>query len=156
MNYRKHPMGEAELGWWAGYNEEWFNFGPEATREDAIAAAVEDCGCEQEVDDGVWEHHICITRDANYRCNLAMKFDADDWLERVGDGMEDEEGPDENGDRHPLEEIGDEDRAALEECVRSAIWHWQQRRGLVLKGPWFTGRGGPTEQVVVPFEGADA
>jgi hypothetical protein len=128
------------------------------TREIAIDEAL-DQHCYQEVDDAdedepeqVWKAGFFICECRRRVIDLSRYFDAEEWLTMVEDQMCDEDGSDANGNNHPLEEIKPEDQRALEECVRTAIWHWQNRRGLPLRPWWLDMRGSP-EWILVPLPG---
>lgn len=109
--------------WWLSNDGgECFHDGPFPDRETAAASA--DPG------DLVAE---CLPN----HINLAKFFDARDWLERTRDSMDDEDGPDENGD-HPLDRLTDEQIDSLQITVRAAIAEWQQRHALPLRTYWFS------------------
>lgn len=133
-----HPCPPPSLGWYAGRDEEIMNVGPFDTRQDAIEEALAE-GYFQEVEpegEHGWRAQICVMQGSARHINLSNWFDAQDWLYVVQDRMDDQNGGDESGENHPLEELTDEDIQALEASVRSAIWHWQHRRQIKLKA-WY-------------------
>lgn len=127
---RTHPCPPPEPAWWAGRSEEPLEVGPCATREEAILEI------EPDDESPEWRAGIFVGLYRQRHINLAKYFDATRWIEWIADDFEDEDGPDENGDRHPLEEITLQDAQDLEACIRSAIWHWQNRRQKPLKTYW--------------------
>lgn len=111
---------EPKWGWWVGDGERYHD-GPYLTKEDATAEA--------EVGEIVAE---CLS---NY-IDLSQWFDAQDWLDRVLDSMEDENAPSESGN-HPLDELTLDQTADLEKRVRAAIAAWQVAHDLPLRTYYF-------------------
>ena len=148
-----HPCPAPEASWWAGNSDEGPMYaGPLPSRDCAIQEAL-DQGDFQEIEpegydfskpcnhpdnQGDWSAGVFVGKYRQRHANLAKWFDADRWVEDITDQMDDEWGADENGDNHPLDEISKDDIKALQESVRLAIWHWQNRRELKLKAYWMT------------------
>lgn len=153
---RPHPCPPPPAAWWASFDGgEAYRIGPFDTREDVIAEAVEDGdGWTGRDGENPPRHVFTIARCQSLHVDLSKKFDAEDWLERLYDDMQDEEGSDECGDYHPLESITDEDRRDIQESVRLALWHWQERKQKKLRGYWF-GLVTDEEKVVVLAEDDD-
>ena len=148
----RHPCPAGDYEWYVSRSDDgpWLPAGP--TRETAISEALgqEDYFEVEPTDEHPeWRVAFMMCRARPYHVDLSRKFDADDWLDWVGDQFEDEEGGDEYGDRHPLEGLSTDDIKSLEESVRSAIWHWQNRRGLPLRSYWLDMKGA-YEEVVMP------
>ncbi|WP_296763768.1 hypothetical protein [Sediminimonas sp.] len=136
----QHPCPAGEYTWWAAAHEEGpFSDTNCTNKDEAIREAVH-IGAVQELpphkDGDPWEFGAYIGWARHNHVNLSGYFDAEDWIDRLGDHMEDEDGPDENGCNHPLEDVSGDDVRALGEAVRSAIWHWQNRRAIKCKSYW--------------------
>lgn len=148
MNDRPHPCPAPKPQWWASRDEEILTTGPLDTREDAINEALFQGDFNEIEPEGYdfsmpldapenktrtdWKAEIWVGQYRRRHIDLSKWFDADAWVEDLTDRMDDENGADENGDHHPLEELTKADIAALEESVRLAIWHWQHRRQIKL------------------------
>lgn len=136
----KHPCPGA-WGWWAGQSDEWFEVGPCDTRADAIIeAAADEIGRYQRPGESAARLHLHVARAQVQHINLAQWFGPDDikfWLERAGERMDENgAGADFDGNHHPLAEISNQDVADLLASIRSAIWHWQERKGYPLRSAW--------------------
>lgn len=122
-----HPLGPDELKWWAGADEEWFHVGPCDTREQAI----------QEADDSDYTFEdggkvkTCVAQASQARLNLARRFDARRFLDRVAESNEDMLS--EYGEDCPIADLSDEHVADLQDRVRRAIWGWQKDHALELR-----------------------
>lgn len=155
MNRKPLPVEPEPFSWWISRDaERWEPTGCD-TREGAIDEAMgQDFGVEIEPEDPgqPWHAGFYIGQYRKRVLDLSVYFDAMDWLDRLYDQMCDEDGPDESGDHHPLDELSPADQRDLEACVRSAIWHFQNRRGLKLS-PWFLEQAPGTrdEWVTVPL-----
>jgi len=149
------PVAPEPFSWWISRDgEAWEPTGCD-TREAAIDEAMgRDFGIEIEPDKPgePWRAGFYLGRYRKRVLDLSLYFDAEEWLSSLYDQMCDEDGPDEDGDHHPLDEITPDDQRGLEACVRSAIWHWQARRGLKLS-PWWLEQepGDRDEWVTVPL-----
>lgn len=148
------PVEPEPFQWWYSRDEEgpWEPGGD--TREIAISEALgTDTYVELppgELDDQPeWMVGFYVCRMRRRVLDLSQYFDAADWLADIGDQMTDEDGPDEDGDHHPLEGLTRDQVASLDESVRLAIWHWQQRHGLKLS-PWYLESQGQAEWVLLP------
>lgn len=157
---RPLPVEPEPWQWWVSRYEEgpWHPAGP--TREIAIDEAIGQDECvevEPDEDDPTqtWKAGFYLCQCRRRVIDLSTYFDADEWLSGVAENMDaNEDGSDDNGDYHPLEDLTDDDMLALEECVRTAIWHWQNRRGLCLS-PWWLDMKGNPEWVTVPLPKED-
>ncbi|WP_026790372.1 hypothetical protein [Pleomorphomonas oryzae] len=127
----KHPLPAESAAWYAGCDEELLPIGPCDSREQVIQEAIAS-EVFKENDDG--SRIVLIGKYANIRVNLADYFDAEEFLERASEAMDNnDEGGDEYGDRHPCHEIDDDATADLQKVVRETIWKWQRDHGLHLK-----------------------
>lgn len=135
-----HPY-PGEWKWWASFDGgECFTVGPDATREEVIVQAIADGSGDYTEDNVKWRTTFIIAQCRYNNVDLATFFDVVPWLEWVGEAMDDNMcGSDAYGENHPLEELSDQDRRDLQACVRSAIRHWQERKGLKLRSYWFAG-----------------
>jgi len=157
MTYTRNsiPVEPGPFTWWVSRDAERWEPATD-TREGAIAEAVgQDLGVEIEPEKpgDPWRMGFYVGRYRKRVIDLSQYFDADDWITRLYDQMCDEDGSDEDGDHHPLDELSPQDRRDLEACVRSAIWHFQNRRGVKLS-PWFLEQapGNRDEWVTVPVD----
>jgi hypothetical protein len=123
-----HPCPSTPA-WFASYNEENYQIGPCDTEDDARSEAQDAA----DDDDTPYAVALCTPN----HIDLSKWFDADRWLNDLIDVMDDDNGANEDGDNHPLEEITAALTADLQASIRSAIWHWQNRKGLKLKAYWF-------------------
>ena len=110
-------MTEQEWKWYAGSNEETFEYGPFDTREQAIAEL-----------DG-YGGYVIMARRVSLR--LSKYFDADTFLENAEDRSCDMA----NEDGDPVFDIDSDHKADLEARVRAAIEVWQYANGLTFI-PW--------------------
>lgn len=144
----KHPLPLEPAAWYAGRDEEVLPIGPCDSREQVISEAISS-EVWSENDDGTCV--IFIGKYVKQRVNLSKYFDAEDFLERTSERMDDNgDGSNEDGDHHPINEISGADTADLEIAVREAIWKWQRDKGLQLKCWWMDSVGGE-EVVTVPL-----
>lgn len=159
-----HPCPAPGPGWWASRDEETLTEGPFDTFEDALSEALGQ-GCYQEIEPEGYDFSLPIGDPANENLtgwkaglyvglyqqrhiNLADWFDVDRWLEDLEEGrLIDEYGADEQGDNRPLHELTPDDKLALQESVRLAIWHWQHRRQIKLRC-WYM--DGSSKFITVP------
>ena len=164
MTVRPHPCPAPAPQWWASTNEEILTTGPLDTRECIIAEAL-DQGDFQEIEpDGYdlkkphyapenqaltgWKAGIWVGRYQRRHIDLSKWFDGEAWIEQLFERMDDEDGADESGDNHPLDELTSADIAALQESVRLAIWHWQHRRQIKLQAYYMNLVSGGEMEVV--------
>lgn len=149
---RDHPC-PGEWNWWASYDGgEHMQIGPCATRDQALDELKQDGGGAYLDNDGVWRLQGVIEECRENHVDLARFFNADRWLEDAGEHMDDNDcGSDEDGDRHPLEEITKEQQADLEASVRAAMRDWQKRHGLKLRSYWFVETRG-REDICIEIE----
>ncbi len=149
MQTRPHPCPAPEPQWWASQDEESLTVGPLDEREDVIAEALGQGDFKEIEPDGYdfskgydhpdnkaltgWKAGIWVGQYQRNHVDLSKWFVADAWIDNLFDQMDDENGGDEDGSNHPLEELSKEDIATLEESVRLAIWHWQHRRQIKLR-----------------------
>lgn len=127
------------LKWWICGPDEGGCQGPFDTREAAHAAGEAERLGEDEHAPGEWRLRFTAFQARATHVDLARYFDAERWVETAHDAIdEDDVGADEWGERHPLEELSSRDIADLEASVRSAIRHWQERKGLRLKSSWLS------------------
>lgn len=164
MKGKPHPCPPPPPGWYAGRDEETLSEGPFDTREDAIAEALAQESFAEVEPDGWdyllpfhhphnqaltgWKAYIFAGQFGRRHLDLSDFFDAAVWLEDLQDRVLEDES-DENGERHPLDDLTVEDIRSLEESVRLAIWHWQHRRQIQLRCYWMHSFG-PYESVTVP------
>jgi hypothetical protein len=134
----EHPL-PGEWAWYASYDGgENMQIGPCETREIALDELRQDGGGDHIDNDGVWRCRGVVMECRENNVDLARFFDTERWLEDAGERMDDNDcGGDEDGERHPLLEISDEQQADLEASVRAAIRDWQKRHGLKLRSYWF-------------------
>lgn len=138
MKDEQHPC-PGEWHWWASYDGgEHMTIGPAETR-DQLVQMVEDDRCgEYQTEDGTWRIKADIGEYRQNHQDLARWFDAERFIEDAAERMDDDAcGSDEDGERHPVEEISKEQEADLEASVRAAIREWQSRHGLKLRSYWF-------------------
>ncbi|MFT5343792.1 MAG: hypothetical protein ACI9BH_003016 [Paracoccaceae bacterium] len=133
-----HPC-PGTWSWWASNGDgESFTIGPCATREIAIDQAYVSGGGGYTDADGNWRASFLVAECRENHVDLARWFDVERFLEDAWDQMDDNDcGANEDGDRHPLEEIDSKAQADLQACIRSTIRHWQDRKGLKLRSYWF-------------------
>lgn len=133
-----HPC-PGTWNWWAAFDGgEHFTIGPDSSREEVIVQAIADGVGEYTNDNENWRTSFTIAECCDNHVDLAVWFCVERFLSEAGERMDDNAcGSDEDGERHPLEEIDDQDKADLQACIRSAIRHWQERKGLKLKSYWF-------------------
>lgn len=131
---KQHPCPSGDFTWWFGRCEEGpFTDAETIDKETAIAEAIgQDC-IQEIVPDGPglpWRAGFYLAWARRRHVRLDRYFDAHEWIDRTAEQMEDEDGSDEDGNNHPIDDVGKEDIRALEACVQSAIWHWQNRRAI--------------------------
>lgn len=151
-----HPY-PGTWNWWAAFDGgEHFTIGPDSSREEVIIQAIADGVGEYSDDDVNWRTSFTIAECRDNHVDLARFFEVDDWLETVWERMDDNNcGGNEDGGQHPLEELSSQDTLDLEACVRSAIRHWQERKGLKLHSYWFAGMRNHEEiDLALPPEGS--
>lgn len=125
----RHPLPPEPEAWYAGRNDEELTVGPCDSREEVISEAISS-GVIHELDDDTSVVHI--GKFTKQRVNLAKYFDAERWLDDARERMdENDEGCNEDGDHHPIDEVSKADTADLEKAVRQAIWLWQIGRAHV-------------------------
>jgi len=140
MQSELHPC-PGEWQWWASYDGgEHMSVGPAETREILIDMLKDDCQGEYQAEDGSWRIAADIGEYRENHQDLAEWFYADRFIADAAERMDDNGcGSDEDGDRHPVEEITKVQEADLEASVRTAIREWQKRHGLKLRSYWFIG-----------------
>lgn len=155
---RPLPVDPEFWQWWISRHEEgpWEPAGK--TREIAIDEALDQdvfMEIEPRQEGQPWRagFYVCLCR--RRTLDLSRWFDVHEWLDEMYEQIDEENGGDENGENHPLDELTPADKAALGESVRSAIWHWQNRRGLRLSPYWLDMYGAP-EWVTVPLPPEDS
>jgi hypothetical protein len=132
---KTHPHPATKSGWWASCGDEDLAEGPYTSKSEAIAGALRE-GAYKLIfpDDQNPEYraaiYVGLYRDNHVR--LDHFFHVDQWLEMLVEA-DDGEHADEDGERNPLEEISSDDKVALENAVRDAIWNWQHTRAIPLK-----------------------
>lgn len=138
MTDELHPF-PGEWHWWASNDSgEHLTAGPAETREDLIEMIKDDGSFEYQAKDGSWRIAADIGEYLENHQDLARWFRADWFIENAADSMDDNDcGSDEDGERHPVDEITEEQAADLEVSVRTAIRKWQKRHGLRLRSYWF-------------------
>ncbi|PNW65565.1 UNVERIFIED_CONTAM: hypothetical protein BEN50_22250 [Euhalothece sp. KZN 001] len=149
------PVDPGPFSWWISTDGERWEPTWCDNLNDAIIKAIErefGVDIEPKTPDGPWRRGFYMARYRKRVLDLSEYFDAHEWIERLYDQMCDEDGPDEDGDHHPLDELSQQDQRDIEACVRSAIWHFQNRRGLKLS-PWHLepAPGTREEWVIVPL-----
>lgn len=148
-----HPCPPPAPKWWASQSEEHLGSGPCDTKEAAIEEALH-AGDYTEIDpdddNPEWRASMWVGEYQNKHVDLSKYFDAQSFIEQTYEPIDENgEGADEDGERHPLEELSSEDISALETAVRSAIWNWQHSREIPLKSFWVEAVSGH-EPVTVP------
>jgi|GEM_PF-1959468 len=149
----QHPCPPPEPKWWASMSEERLGSGPCDTKEAAIGEALGE-GEFSEIDpddeNPEWRASMWVGEYQSKHVDLSKYFNAQNFIDEAYEPIDENgEGADEDGERHPLEELSSEDIAALETAVRQAIWKWQNTRNLKLKSWWVDVVSGP-EIVTAP------
>lgn len=122
--------------WWAGDNEERYSVGPCATREEAIAEAIDaDIGLEEAADGPV--NHLCLCEALIFPPQrLADYLDLERIIERAEEKADDKGLIDHEGD-HRLFAASDDQLNDLAERLKRACDEWQQAHGLVFESLGF-------------------
>lgn len=146
--------------WWAGDNDEHYSVGPCATREEAIAEAVDtDVGYDETPDGPVNHLHLCEAlmypplRLANYLNLRRIIEDAEEQVEEMNNP---------NGDRTLFDASADQ-LSDLAERLKRACDEWQQAQGLVFNAYTFQktrnlehgtfGKAAPATWPAAPWKG---
>lgn len=154
----EHPCPPPEPKWWASQSEERLGSGPCDTKHAAIAEALaegEFSEIEPDDENPEWRAAMWVGLYQHKHVDLSKYFNAQTFIDEAYEPIDENgEGADEDGERHPLEELSSEDIEALETAVRSAIWNWQHTRKLPLKAWWVEAVSGH-EPVTVPHPNSD-
>lgn len=134
----EHPI-PGRWQWWGSYDGgEHMTVGPAESRDELIQMLLDDRIGEYQAKDGSWRIKAEISECQENHVDLARFFDVDFFLERAAEEMDENEcGGDEDGERHPVEQISKEQERDLEARVRAAIRQWQKDHGLKLRSYWF-------------------
>lgn len=155
MKRRPLPVKPEPFTWWISRDQERWEPTNCDIREAAINEATwQDFGQEIEPQEPgqPWHAGFYVGQYRKRVMDLSQYFDAEEWIEGLYDQMVGEDGSDADGDNHPLEELSASDIRALEACVHSAIWHFQNRRGLKLSPFWLEQAPGTRDEwVTVPL-----
>lgn len=121
---------EGEWQWWAGGSEEWFTVGPEASRDDVIEAARNDCLGETD-DGGDWHlsFHIVEARQDGLR--LADWIGCDRMLEYAEDSVADSDRSSSEYDDGPYFDVSPDVEKDLVDRIRRTCDQWQTDHSLV-------------------------
>lgn len=85
--------------------------------------------------DGNWNAQIWTGKYRRRHVDLRRFFDATRFIEDADERINEADmGAGEGGQRNPIDELTRQDIDRLQEAVQSAIWHWQHRRGIMLRG----------------------
>ncbi|MDE4303988.1 hypothetical protein PXK30_03575 [Phaeobacter gallaeciensis] len=154
----EHPCPPPEPKWWASMSEERLGSGPCDTKEGAIAEALhagEFIEIDPDDENPDWRVSMWVGEYQHKHVNLAQYFDAKRFIDDAYEPIDENgEGADEDGERHPLEELSTDDIEALESAVRQAIWTWQHDRKIPLKSWWVEAVSGH-EPVTLPHPNND-
>ena len=137
-----HPC-PSEWAWFASFDGgEHYEVGPCATRDQAIQEAIDgDQGFHTHETDGLDYHDFTIAEATHCHIDLSKWFDApnlDLWFDNISMIMdEDGCGANEDGQRHPLDEVTPELKNELLDRIQEAIRKWQSDNQIPLKSYWF-------------------
>ncbi|NTG85841.1 hypothetical protein G6L15_06715 [Agrobacterium rhizogenes] len=140
--------------WWAGDNEEWMSVGPCVSREEAIAAATDECVGEFKDDDGQWKLSIHVVEARQDPLRLADWIGADRLLEMADDQLCDSDRVSHEYEEGPWFAASTEQEADLAERIKRACDDWQAAHGLMFKSSTFTHTRNK-DGVVVPHPNAE-
>lgn len=147
---------EGAWQWWAGRSEEWFEVGPEATKEAIIQAATNDSLGETD-DDGSWKLSFHIVEARQDPLRIADWLDLDALIERAEDNVADSDRVASENDDGPWFECSPEQEKDLRQRVAQACDEWQAANGLAFKTATFSHTRNSEHVVVdVPIEGPAA
>ena len=135
------PVDPGPLTYWISFDGERFQPGG-YTMDEAIEEALA-TECYQEIEPEKrgkpWRARFYVAKYRKRVIDLSLFFNVDDWFSLLEDAFEDELSGDEDGNHFPLEEISKSAKYDLEASIRSAIWHFQNRRQLKLSPFWLEG-----------------
>lgn len=145
-----HPF-PGDWYWWASDDGGvWFRVGPLRSRDSVIQHGLVEGLGETRTDTGELRARFTICEARENNVDLARFFDVERWLEDTAWRMDDDYcGSDQDGNQHPLEQIGTAEQADLGHSVQATIRAWQRRHGLKLRPP-FLAEMRNTEDVDLP------
>lgn len=101
--------------WYGGRDEEYLEFGPADTKEEILELARDD-----DLD------HVLVGLYVKKEIPLSGYFDIHQWFENLVWDMDDEDGPDMDGENHQIEVVMSEDVNRLERMIKDTIEIWQK------------------------------
>lgn len=117
--------------WFAGDGSEVYRVGPCATRDDAIAEAVENqLGADQD-EYGGWVAHFDVVEACNDPLRLAVWIDVEAMIERAEERLYDSSRLSSEIDEGTIFDPTPEQTADLQRRIRLACDEWQLAHGLV-------------------------
>jgi len=141
--------------WWSGRDEEWMEWGPFDSREQAIETARQDACGEFQDEDGVWRVYIALCEARQDPLRLADWIGADDLLESAEERLADSDRVASENDEGPWFKCTTEQEASLIYRIKMACDEWQKVHGIIFKSSTFSACRN-TESVVMSHPNDDA
>ena len=117
--------------WYAGRDDEHYQFGPHKTRDDAIAEAKDNCCGDFQDDKGVWKLGIHLCEATNPPIPLSDWIEADWVMEQAETSLTDNDRVGSDFDEGPFFDCTPEQEKDLEAAIKLACNEWQARHNLV-------------------------